>query len=178
MKEKILSGKRVYRKTDGKLVGMIDAIYTDIEKQTIDGITVAILHKNGIDYESIRSMSLDVFQNEYTTDVPKTLWEIEHNVQEPKIVGGAAEREHRMTEYSLRAAMRYGQEPKIEKRKRLDILQDLTDQGAKWGLATNPATPSRIQASVMGNDDDEEFDDIRKAIDWIIEQICPSEKGS
>lgn len=67
-------------------------------------------------------------------------------------------------------------EPKIEKRGRLDILQVLTERGAKWGLATNPATPSRIQASVMGNDDDEEFNDIRKAIDWIIEQICEGER--
>ena len=72
------------------------------------------------------------------------------------------------------------------RRGRLDILQDLTEQGVEWSLLTDPNLQPLsnlsihwIRASfrvdrfrIMHKD----FNDIRQAIDWIIEQIC--EKGS
>lgn len=68
--------------------------------------------------------------------------------------------------------------PKIIKRGRLDILQDLTERGAEWRLETDPKPPPIpairwMQASVRGRS--KEFYNIRRAIDWIIEQYCQSE---
>lgn len=64
---------------------------------------------------------------------------------------------------------------KIEKRGRLDILQGLTEQGAEWKLVTT--SMNRIVAGTGNGPAAEQhlFVDIRKALDWIIEQTC--EKG-
>lgn len=62
--------------------------------------------------------------------------------------------------------------PKIEKRGRLDTLQGLTEQGAQWEITTEELTNwFRVRAE----DHVKVFNNIRQAIDWIINEIC--EKG-
>lgn len=142
-----LRERKVYDKVTGKRVGTIVGM-DGLNDLHPDDFWVRVLfdYASYVTEEKIASVQ---FFKKYTTEKPEdaALWNSEYDVQEPK--------------------------SKTEKRGRLDILQDLTEQGAEWTVGTGSV--NKWLLATVKDDRNKDFNDIRNAIDWIIEQIC--EKG-
>lgn len=151
-----LRERKVYDKVTGKRVGTIVGV-DGLNDLHPDDFWVRVLfdYASYVIEEKIASVQ---FFKKYTTEKPEdaALWNSEYDVQEPK--------------------------SKTEKRGRLDILQDLTEQGAEWKLETDLEQPlfghgnmdiTWFTATFDGKN--KTCNTIRQAIDWIIEQV--GEKG-